>query len=130
MLPLPPLSTGPTALRAHRRGVAHMLQGRPRAAVHHLSAAVHEDPCFVVGHADLALAEMETGGPRQHSLETARSCSRTLSRYERHHAEVVALALDGQIRRATALAMEHLADYPDDEVVRYLLDRWRGEEPG
>ena len=126
MPPLPLLSSGPAALDAHRRGVAHLLQGSPSSAAHDLRAAVLEDPCFVVGYADLslALAELETEDPNQRSLEIARSCPRTLSRYERHHAEVVALALDGRSSRATALAREHLADYPDDDVVRYLLERW------
>jgi hypothetical protein len=120
------------ALAAHRRGIVHLLQGDPRAAVHDLRAAIGEDPCFLVGHVDLSLALAEVGAwdpeEGQRRLDAARSCARTLSRYERHHAEVVALALDGRVSRATALALEHLADYPDDEVVCHLLAQlWEPE---
>jgi hypothetical protein len=128
MPPVPPLSTGPTAGAAHRRGVAHLLQGRAVAAIDDLRRAVKEDPCFVLGHADLALALAGFDGGHadegQRSLDVARACSRRVSLYEQHHAEVVALALGGRIARAAVLGMEHLAEYPDDEVVRFALARW------
>ena len=84
-----------------------------------------------MGHAGLALALAELDGPdrveAQRSLGVARSCSPTVSRYERHHAEVVALALDGASARASALALEHLAEFPD-EIVRYAVARWCGTD--
>ena len=54
-------------------------------------------------------------------------CSRRLTRGERHHLEIVMLALRGDIARASALAREHLSDYPDDAVVARLLAGWEGQ---
>ena len=47
--------------------------------------------------------------------------SRPLTRGERHHLEIVLLALRGELARASALAREHLRDHPDDVVVARLL---------
>ena len=60
-------------------------------------------------------------------LDLARSCSRRLTRAERHHLEIVRLALQGDIARASALAREHLSDYPDDATVARLLADWEGQ---
>ena len=51
---------------------------------------------------------------------------RRLTRGERHHLEIVQLALRGDIARASALAREHLSDHPDDAVVGHLLADWEG----
>ncbi len=51
-----PLSTGPSAARAYRGGVAHLLTGDPEPAVVAFRAAVQEDPCFAVGLAGLAVS--------------------------------------------------------------------------
>jgi len=53
--------------------------------------------------------------------------SRRLTRSERHHLEIVMLALRGDLARASALAREHLSDHPDDEVVARLLADWEGQ---
>jgi DNA-binding GntR family transcriptional regulator len=53
--------------------------------------------------------------------------SRRLTRGERHHLEIVRLALLGDIARASALAREHLIDHPDDAVVARLLADWEGQ---
>ena len=50
-----------------------------------------------------------------------------LTRGERHHLEIVTLALQGDIARASALAREHLSDHPDDAVVARLLADWEGQ---
>ncbi len=55
------------------------------------------------------------------------SCSRRLTRRERHHLEIVLLAARGDIARASALAREHLSDFPDDAVVSRLLADWEGQ---
>jgi len=54
-------------------------------------------------------------------------CSRRLTQGERHHLEIVKLALQGDIARASALAREHLSDHPDDAVVARLLADWEGQ---
>ena len=47
-----------------------------------------------------------------------------LTQGERHHLEIVRLAVRGDIARASALAREHLSDHPDDAVVARLLADW------
>ena len=44
-----------------------------------------------------------------------------LTRAERQHREIVSLLLAGDRARGRALAMEHLAEFPDDLVVTRLL---------
>lgn len=123
-----PLSTGPCASRAHLRGVAQLLSGNPEEAAASFRQAVTEDPCFAVGHAGLAVALSELDGEARHeaaeALAHARQCSRHVSRFERHHVEVVLLALRQRIPRASALGQEHLSEFPGDAVARFVLVRW------
>ena len=124
------LTTGPTAARAHLRGVEDLLSGRSREAVVAFRESVIEDPCFAVGYASLAVALATLDDDRcdeaVEALASARRCSRRLSRRERHHVELVLLALQGRAGRASALGLEHLDEFPDDEVARFVLDRWCG----
>jgi hypothetical protein len=126
------LTTGPTAARAHERGVEELLAGRFAAAAADFRQAVAEDPCFAVGHASLAVAlaamDDEELEEAVESLASARRCSRRLSRRERHHVEVVTLALGPRADRAAVLGREHLADFPDDAVARFVLARWCGDD--
>lgn len=39
-------------------------------------------------------------------------------RRERQHVQVVHLAVTGDLGRASGLAAEHLAEFPDDELIR------------
>ena len=55
------------------------------------------------------------------------TCSRPLTRGERHHLEIVRLALRGDLARASALAREHLSEFPDDAVVGRLLADLEGQ---
>jgi hypothetical protein len=88
--------------------------------------AVEEDPCFALGHAGLAVALSELDDEERldatDALERARRCSRRLTRGERHHVEVVVLALRGDRASASALAREHLTEFPHDTVVARVLD--------
>jgi hypothetical protein len=121
-------TTGPTAAAAHRRGADELVSGRPREAVRAFRDAVDEDPCFALAHAGLAVALSEIDDDERRdvtdALEQARRCSRRLTRGERHHIEVVMLALRGDVASASALAREHLTDFPDDAVVARLLAGW------
>jgi hypothetical protein len=47
-------------------------------------------------------------------------------RRERQHVQVICLAVAGDVGRARALASEHLAEFPDDELVRVVRDIHRG----
>lgn len=124
-------TTGPTAAEAHRRGAEELASGRPREAACAFRKAVGEDPCFALAHAGLAVALAELDDDERldvtDALEQARRCSRRLTRGERHHVEVVVLALRGDVASASALAREHLSEFPDDAVVSRLLARWEGQ---
>jgi len=128
-----PLSTGPAAESAHDRAVALLVKGDVRAAVTAFRGAITEDPCFALGHAGLAVAlsALTDEDDREDAVEAlaqARRCSRRLSRRERHHVEVVLLALRGRTSRASALGREHLDEFPADTVVRFTLERWCADQ--
>jgi hypothetical protein len=127
------LSTGPAAAAAHHRAVALLLGGDLEGAAVALRQAITEDPCFALGHAGLAVAlsAMGDADDREDAVEAlanARRCSRHLSRRERHHVEVVLLALRRRTARASALGREHLDEFPEDAVVRFALERWCGDQ--
>jgi len=125
-----PLSTGPSAASAYRQGLTALLADRLPAAAAAFRLSVTEDPCFAMGHAGLALvlsvSELDDAGRNDalDAVERARTCSRRVSRCERHHVEVVALALRRRFARASALGREHLVEFPDDVVVAQVLSRW------
>jgi hypothetical protein len=118
-------TTGPTAAEAHRRGAAALARGRSGEAARAFRDAVDEDPCFALALAGLAVALSELDDDERFAvadaLERARRCSRPLTRGERHHVEVVVLALRGDVASASGLAREHLTEFPDDAVVAHLL---------
>jgi hypothetical protein len=121
-------TTGPTAAAAHRRGAEELASGRARDAALAFRAAAAEDPCFALAHAGLAVALAELDDDERlevaDALERARRCSRRLTRGERHHVQIVLLAVRGDGASASALAREHLAEFPDDAVVTHLLAGW------
>ncbi len=128
------LSTGPTAATAHRRAVALLVSGDVEASALAFRDAITEDPCFALGHAGLAVAlsaaaDRDDQEEAVEALANAHRCSRHLSRRERHHVEVVLLALRRRTARASALGREHLDEFPGDAVVRFALVRWCGEAP-
>jgi hypothetical protein len=128
-----PVTTGPAAASAHDRAVALLVKGDVRAAVTAFRGAITEDPCFALGYAGLAvalsaLAEEDEREDAVESLTQARRCSRRLSRRERHHVEVVVLALRGRTSRASALGREHLDEFPADTVVHFVLEQWCGDQ--
>jgi hypothetical protein len=53
----------------------------------------------------------------------ASSAAAGLSRERRQQVEVVCLAVAGDSQRACDLAAEHLAEFPDDELVRAVHER-------
>lgn len=124
-------TTGPTAAEAHRRGAEELASGRARQAACAFRDAVDEDPCCSLAYAGLAVALAELGDDEHievtEVLEQTRRCSRRLSRGERHHVEVVLLALGGDVASASALAREHLMEFPDDAVVARLLAGWNDQ---
>jgi Flp pilus assembly protein TadD len=118
-------TSGPAATEAHRRGALLLASGRVGEAVDAFRDALDEDPCFALAHAGLAIALSELDDDERFdaadALERARRCSRRLTRGERHHVEVVVLALRGDRASAWALAREHLTEFPHDTVVARVL---------
>lgn len=53
-----------------------------------------------------------------------------LTRSERQHREIVSLLLSDDRARGRALALEHLAEFPDDLVVRRLVAASVDDLPG
>jgi Flp pilus assembly protein TadD len=122
---MPPdqLSTTPVAAAMlYRQGVVLLVAGRSADAIRLLQAAVTLDDQFAVALAALAVAEAELGdGERwRHSIDRA-AAQRGVSRRERQHVAVIALALEGRLARASALGLEHLCEYPGDDVVAHVL---------
>ena len=121
-----PLSTGAAAARSYRGGVADLLAGRADAAVSAFTAAVAQDPGFSLGHAALAVARAEQsppGDPDDPALAAAARSARGETRWERQHVAIVRLALEGALVRAGALAREHLAEFPDDPLIVFVVTR-------
>lgn len=61
-----------------------------------------------------------TGGDEvaaQPLARTAIAAARGRPRRERQLAQIVALAVDGHIGRASGLTAEHLAEFPDDQLI-------------
>ena len=121
-----PLSTGPASAAAYRVGVADLVAGRRQAAIAAFAAAVEQDPGFSLGHAALAVARAEQSppdDPDDPALAAAARSARGQTRWERQHVAIVRLALEGALVRAGALAREHLAEFPDDPLIVFVVTR-------
>ena len=99
----------------YRRGVnCWRTAGRGRRS-RSCAAAVAVDERSALAHVALAVAEHEVG---DHDACRARAAAVTLrqtSRRERQHVAVIALALEGNLARASALGREHLREFAADD---------------
>jgi hypothetical protein len=87
-----------------------------------LRAAVQAAPCAAVLRAALAWHLTSTGRDteaRDH-IDAARAARAALSRRDRHTVDIVTAAAERSAGRATGLAAEHLREYPDDQLVRFV----------
>jgi hypothetical protein len=113
----------------HRQGVRRLVDGNAAAAACAFRRAIDADAGFALGHAGLAAAldELRPGTGRSAEVDDllglARHTVRGRSRRERQHVAIVELGLDGRLARASALAREHLAEFPDDELVLHVVAR-------
>jgi thioredoxin-like negative regulator of GroEL len=109
----------------YTRGVAALLTGDEDAAIRALRAAVAADPELGRAHAALAVALRTTGDAAGAADALSRAQGQALlPRRDRHHLAVITMILTGDLPRASALAQEHLAEFPDDDIVRLVLARW------
>jgi hypothetical protein len=117
------LSTHAAAAVLYREAVVLLAGGRVEDARQFLRAALLVDDRFAIAHAALAITQWELGDePWAESIACALG-QRRISRRERQHVAVVALVLEGQIERASALGCEHLQEFPTDHAVAYVLAR-------
>jgi hypothetical protein len=102
-------------------------------AVVHLKASTEEleahlEQCneFAVGHAYAALIMSLAGaGDRAaRRARLARRARRGVPRRERQLIEILLLSVDGDRRRAAALAAEHVKEFADDATALTVVDRW------
>jgi hypothetical protein len=105
-------------------GVALLVTGHPAEALVAFRRALDRGGTDVVHRTGLAaaLAELDDDDLGGALDDLARHPARSAT--ERHHVEVVTLALTGRFVRATGLGRQHLADHPDDRLVRHVLVRW------
>jgi uncharacterized protein (DUF1697 family) len=88
----------------------------------------HLEHCneFAVGHAYAALI-MSLAGDVDHAARRARIARRSrsgITRRERQLVEILLLSVDGDRRRAAALAAEHVKEFTDDANALTVVDRW------
>jgi len=81
---------------------------------------------FAVGQAYAAFI-MSLAGAQKHAARRAgmaRDVRAGITRRERQLVEILLLSVDGDRRRAAALATEHVEEFPDDRVALTVVDRW------
>jgi hypothetical protein len=130
------VSTQSAAAAAHYDQGVERLVGSSPDAIESFGAAVAEDAMFGVALAALAWSTSAFGadnGDGVRALERCLGGSTTMTRRERQHVEVVAMALRGDVERARALGSDHLREFPEDAVVTCVIGREReprGDQPG
>ena len=88
----------------------------------------HLEQCneFAVGHA-YAASIMSLAGDSDHAARRAGIARRgraSATRRERQLVEILLLSVDGDRRRAAALATEHVTEFADDAAALTVVDRW------
>ena len=118
--------TGADAAAAEAYIAAAEAVVRLQASADELEA--HLELCneFAVGHAYAAflmsLAGATNNAARRAGL--AREIRSGITRRERQLVEILLLSVDGDRRRAAALAAEHVEEFADDAVALTVVDRW------
>jgi uncharacterized protein (DUF1697 family) len=99
---------------------------RLQASAEELEAHLEQCSEFAVGHAYAAflmsLAGADSRAARRAGL--ARRSRSGITRRERQLVEILLLSVDGDRRRAAALATEHVDEFPDDAAALTVVDRW------
>jgi hypothetical protein len=81
---------------------------------------------FAVGQAYAAFL-ISLAGADEHAARRAglaRGVRARISRRERQLVEILLLSVDGDRRRAAALAAEHIREFGEDAVALTIVDRW------
>lgn len=99
---------------------------RLRASTEELEAHLELCSEFAVGHAYAAFIMSLAGAP-DHAARRAGLARRSragITRRERQLVEILLLSVDGDRRRAAALAAEHVDEFGDDAAALTVVDRW------
>jgi hypothetical protein len=99
---------------------------RLQASAEELEAHLELCSEFAVGQAYAAFI-MSLAGATNHAARRARLARRIrsgITRRERQLVEILLLSVDGDRRRAAALAAEHVEEFADDAVALTVVDRW------
>lgn len=85
----------------------------------HFRSATEADEGFALAHAALATVEQRLRRPEsaRSSLRRARELAGGTTRRERQHIAVIAEAMEGDQKRALAMAEEHLDEFPGDAYI-------------
>jgi uncharacterized protein (DUF1697 family) len=99
---------------------------RLKASTEELEAHLEQCNEFAVGHAYAAFIMSLAGADEQAARRAgmARSARPSLTRRERQLVEILLLSVDGERRRAAALATEHVKEFDDDAAALTVVDRW------
>jgi hypothetical protein len=127
------VSTESAAAAAHYDQGVERLVGSSPDAIESFRAAVSEDAMFGVALAALAWSMRTFGADNADGVRALERClegSTTMTRRERQHVEVVAMAVRGDVERARALGRDHLREFPEDSVVTCVIGREREPRDG
>ena len=99
---------------------------RLQASTEELEAHLELCSEFAVGQAYAAVI-MSLAGASDHAARRAGLARRIrsgITRRERQLVEILLLSVDGDRRRAAALAAEHVDEFADDAAALTVVDRW------
>ena len=99
---------------------------RLQASAEELEAHLELCSEFAVGQAYAAVI-MSLAGASDHAARRAGLARRIrsgITRRERQLVEILLLSVDGDRRRAAALAAEHVDEFADDAAALTVVDRW------
>jgi DNA-binding GntR family transcriptional regulator len=115
------------AVARYDEGVERLVGSSPDA-IESFRAAVSEDEMFGVALAAMAWSTVIFGADNADALRALERYllrPATMTRRERQHVEVVALAVRGDVDRARALGRDHVREFPQDAVVACVVCRER-----
>jgi hypothetical protein len=118
--------TGADAAAANAYIAAANAVVRLQASADDLEAHLELCSEFAVGQAYAAFILSLAGAPHDAARRAglARSVRAGITRRERQLVEILLISVDGDRRRAAALAAEHVDEFPDDGVALTIVDRW------
>jgi hypothetical protein len=114
----------PAAVEAYLAAVEAVV--RFQASADELQVRLDRCTEFAVGQAYAAFIASLTGATADaaHHARLARSSRSGITRRERQLVEILLSSVDGDHRRATALATEHVSEFPNDALPLSIIDRW------